>query len=123
MTSPMLSTSEYHRRDLERIQRHLRDNLSNPLLSVSSSSRSLFMSVRYAQKVFAQAGLTPLGWLLDCRMSEARRLLIETELPVGEVARRVGYRDTAQFSRSFKHRTGQNPSRYRARARTQRRVY
>lgn len=115
MQSSILTTNEHHLRDLERLQQHLRDNFSDPSLSVSSSSRALFMSVRYAQKVFAQAGMTPLAWLLECRMSEARRLLAETALPVGEVALRVGYRDTAQFSRSFKHRTGLNPSRYRAR--------
>lgn len=116
MTSEMLTTPEHHRRDLERLKQHFNEHSSDPTLSVTAASEAMFMSVRYVQKVFAQTGMTPLAWLLDCRMAEARRLLAETSIPVGEIARRVGYRDTAQFSRSFKHRTGLNPSRYRARS-------
>ena len=115
MQASVVTTSGHHRRDLERIKSYLSENLSDPALSVASTSEALYMSIRYVQKVFAQAGMTPLAWLLDCRMAEARRLLSETALPVGEVALRVGYRDTAQFSRSFTYRVGQNPSRYRAR--------
>lgn len=112
-----LTTTRHHQRDRERLQRHLRENFSDPTLSVASSSAALFMSVRYVQKVFAQAGTTPLEWLLQCRTAEAMRLLAGTEMPVHEIATRVGYRDVSQFSRSFKRRTSLSPSEHRARAR------
>lgn len=117
MTSATITTPDLHRQDRELLQQHIRDNLSDPALTVLSTSEALFMSVRYVQKVFAQAGSTPRKWLVECRMAEARRLLRNTELPVSEVARRVGYRDTSQFSRGFKTRTGRSPSVYRMRVR------
>jgi AraC family transcriptional activator of pobA len=35
-------------------------------------------------------------------MREARRLLADTELTIGEIARRVGYRDAGYFVRRFR---------------------
>lgn len=113
MTSTTVTTPDHHRRDRERLQQHFSENFADPALSVSSTSEALFMSVRYVQKVFAQAGSTPRAWLVECRMAEARRLLRSSELSVSEVARRVGYRDTSQFSRGFKSRMGRSPSEYR----------
>lgn len=44
---------------------------------------------------------------------EARRLLAETDLPVKEVAARLGFRSAAYFSRAFQSHTGQSPSGFR----------
>lgn len=44
---------------------------------------------------------------------EARRLLAESEIPVKEVARRLGFSSPAYFSRAFHHRTGMAPSVFR----------
>ncbi|WP_264886976.1 helix-turn-helix transcriptional regulator [Dietzia sp. NCCP-2495] len=99
--------------DRQRLQGYLRDHLADPTLSVASASAAMFMSVRYVQKLFAQVGSTPRTWLMDQRMSEAKRLLSVTDLPIAEVAVRVGYREVSQFSRGFKGRTGLSPSAYR----------
>ena len=48
-------------------------------------------------------------------LQTARRLLDETDLPVAEVAARVGMVDVAYFSRLFKKKYGLSPLRYRAR--------
>ncbi|MDF1872651.1 AraC family transcriptional regulator [Vannielia sp.] len=54
------------------------------------------------------------GELLSDRVGyEARRLLVETELPVRRVAEMLGFRSPAYFSRSFHDRTGQTPSEFR----------
>ena len=44
---------------------------------------------------------------------EARRLLAESDLPVKEVARQLGFSSPAYFSRAFHHRTGMAPSVFR----------
>jgi AraC-like DNA-binding protein len=46
-------------------------------------------------------------------MAEARSLLVETELPVGEVARRVGMADPGYFSRMFRRAHGTSPRSWR----------
>jgi AraC family transcriptional regulator of arabinose operon len=51
-----------------------------------------------------------LSYIIGLRMTEARRLLAETSLTVGEVATAVGYDDPYYFSREFRRRHGMTPS-------------
>ena len=44
---------------------------------------------------------------------EARKLLKETELPVGEVSRQLGFTSAAYFTRAFQHAVGKTPSAFR----------
>lgn len=53
--------------------------------------------------------------LLERRLGEARRALLTTDLPVGQVAYRNGYLNNASFARAFGRRYGQSPSDCRAR--------
>ena len=46
-------------------------------------------------------------------MNEAVRLLTATNLPVYEIAERVGYISNSYFSTALKKYTGMNPSKYR----------
>lgn len=62
-------------------------------------------------------GTTPMGWLGQRRMEEARRLLAATPLRVGEVAARVGYDDPAAFARAFRRAEGRAPTESRAEGR------
>lgn len=57
----------------------------------------------------------PRRYLSDLRMQKARRLLIESDARVGEIALQVGYQDPLYFSRRFLLSTGLAPSDYRKR--------
>ena len=48
-----------------------------------------------------KTGRTVQEWIAERRMAEARRLLVETNLAVEEVGRRVGYGDPGYFVRFF----------------------
>lgn len=52
--------------------------------------------------------------LCEQRLSEARKLLAKTELPVSSVGYRCGYLNNASFARAFARRYGVAPSSYRA---------
>ena len=54
--------------------------------------------------------------LAERRLSEARRQLIATDLPVGLIGYRSGYQNNASFSRAFCRRFGVPPSNYRSQA-------
>jgi len=56
-----------------------------------------------------KTGRTVLGWIAERRMVEARRLLVETDLSVEEVGRRLGYVDAGYFVRSFRRAHGTTP--------------
>ncbi len=56
-------------------------------------------------------GLTPVQYLLEVRLAEARRLLENRACDsIAQVAARVGYDDARSFSRSFRARFGRLPS-------------
>ncbi len=51
--------------------------------------------------------------LQDRRLFEARRLLLETRLPVQDIARALGYSTPGYFTRNFQLHAGQTPSAFR----------
>jgi AraC family transcriptional regulator, transcriptional activator of pobA len=63
-----------------------------------------------------RTGRTVQEWIIERRMAEARSLLSNTELPVAEVARRVGMSDPAYFSRLFRLAHGTSPRQWRGRS-------
>jgi AraC family transcriptional activator of pobA len=62
-----------------------------------------------------RTGRTVQEWIIQRRMAEARTLLEDSDLPVAEVARRVGVSDPGYFSRQFTRRHGISPRKWRAR--------
>jgi len=63
------------------------------------------------------AGVPPLTYLLNWRMSLAARALREEETPVSALAQSVGYSSESAFSNAFKRTVGVAPKRYRDAAR------
>ncbi|WP_152048407.1 helix-turn-helix domain-containing protein [Aureimonas psammosilenae] len=49
------------------------------------------------------------------RLETSRALLSESDRPVGDIARNLGYSDSTAFWRAFKTRTGMTPHGYRKR--------
>jgi len=57
----------------------------------------------------AVTSTTPLQYLKELRLLEARRLLTEGELAVSTVAYEVGYESPNQFSREYSRKFGNSP--------------
>lgn len=60
-----------------------------------------------------KTGKTVLCWIVERRMSEARRLLLETNQTIEWIAETVGYFDRRHFSRQFLRHHGENPQVWR----------
>ncbi|MCC8154772.1 MAG: helix-turn-helix transcriptional regulator [Tannerellaceae bacterium] len=56
------------------------------------------------------AGVTAKQFLLDCKLTEAKRLLLYSNWHVNEIAFRLGFEDSSYFSRIFKKKTSLTPS-------------
>jgi AraC family transcriptional regulator, regulatory protein of adaptative response / methylphosphotriester-DNA alkyltransferase methyltransferase len=85
-------------------------------LTVDEVARRIATSRRQLQRVIGEVGGTTFGRLLArARMTAAERLLHDRALPVQEVAQQVGYRQPAQFAKSFRVRYGSSPRDYRLR--------
>ena len=79
-------------------------------LSLASVARSIATSRRQLQRVFAEQGTSFRKELQRARMAHAALLLRQERLPVAAVARAVGYRQAAQFSKAFRRHHGHPPS-------------
>jgi AraC family transcriptional regulator, regulatory protein of adaptative response / methylphosphotriester-DNA alkyltransferase methyltransferase len=82
-------------------------------LSLSSVARSIATSRRQLQRVLSEHGTSFRQELQRVRMTRAAELLRDGRLPVSAVARAVGYRQPAQFSKAFRRHHGRPPSQLR----------
>ena len=68
----------------------------------------------YFHRVFREiTGLTPARFHAALRMAEARRLLLQTGLPVRRIGERVGYTSPGTFGTQFARLAGLSPARFR----------
>jgi len=73
------------------------------------------MSVYHFARIFReQTGLPPATYLAALRLSEAKRLLLETSLSVADICFKVGYNSIGTFTSRFTQVVGMSPGRYRA---------
>jgi len=70
-------------------------------------------SVRTLQRRLSEAGVTHTALVEHARCDMALRKLKATRLPIGQVAKELGFRDPSSFSRAFQRWTGMSPRAYR----------
>jgi AraC-like DNA-binding protein len=89
---------------------HHHENLSMPELAAARH-----VSKSYLYKLFKQhTGYTPHQFQVLQRINRAKALLSGTDESITEISFRVGFGETAHFSRSFKEMTGVTPGFYRS---------
>jgi AraC family transcriptional regulator, transcriptional activator of pobA len=87
--------------------------LAEPL-SLRDVARELGMTAGHLTTIVRRrTGRTVQDWIVERRMAEARSLLADTDVPVGEIARRIGMSDPAYFSRLFRRTHGASPRDWR----------
>lgn len=69
-----------------------------------------------------EIGMSPNHYLAELRMREAKFLLRTSNLPIAQIAEKVGYLDNFYFSRIFKKQNGFSPSEFRRHMREEQQV-
>src|SRR3954452_9960347 len=83
-------------------------------IELDDVARRLATSRRQLQRAFAEVGETSFRThVAKVRMRRALELLREGSLPVRDVANSVGYRQPAQFAKTFRRHHGAPPSSFR----------
>jgi AraC-like DNA-binding protein len=86
-------------------------------LSVTAAARLVGLNTAQFMKVFKQvAGMTLVTYLNHVRLSNAARLLCETNHSIAEIANEVGFSDQSYFDKRFKRAFGRTPKEFRAEA-------
>ena len=85
-------------------------------LSLDDIARRVASSRRQLQRAYAEIGDTTFrDHMTAIRMARAADLLGSGHTTVRDIARRVGYRQPAQFAKAFRRAFDVSPSDYRAR--------
>jgi AraC family transcriptional regulator len=83
--------------------------------SVAELARLCGISARHLMRSFKQAhGTTLHRYIEDVRLSRARSLLVDTDLPLKTISWRLGFTHPSSFSSAFQRAIGQTPSAFRA---------
>ena len=83
-------------------------------LTVKQIADSLGLAPNYLANIFDQVlGISPKQYLISYRIDKACELLLMTDLPVAEIAARVGYTDPFYFATAFRKERKQSPREYR----------
>lgn len=92
---------------LSRLERDYTPNLSKVVGEIGLSETAL------RRRFKAATGQTMQEWVLDRRISAARVLLADSDLPLKAIAAQLGYANEYFFSRQFKGLTGIAPGAFR----------
>lgn len=120
----ILSTRLYKKQN-----HYSKDNMENDLIrefnflveqhyntkhTVAEYATLLSKSPKTISNIFSKIGAkTPLSYIQERKMLQAKRLLQHTDIQIQEIAYKIGYEDIQAFSRFFKKQEGISPSNYR----------
>jgi transcriptional regulator GlxA family with amidase domain len=100
------STNAVLLRAIEMMESHVEDPVTLTRISEGAG-----ISVRHLERLFARSfGVSPSKYYMSLRLREARGLLIQTEIPLAEVALRCGFHNSSHFARRYRDVYGILPS-------------
>jgi AraC-like DNA-binding protein len=95
------------------VQRYVSQNFTQNI-TLSATAERFHVSQYYLSHRFQNiAGYGFQQYLIFCRLNEAKRLLMTTDLPVSILCEQCGYEDTNNFIRAFRRREGITPLQFR----------
>lgn len=98
---------------VKKIIEYIDQNMSRNY-SLEDVAASVGVSPFYMSKLFKEEmGETFINYVTDRRLDRTKKLLLETDLSIKEIAGQTGYSDQNYFSRQFKNKFGISPTDFR----------
>ncbi|WP_159995848.1 helix-turn-helix transcriptional regulator [Roseomonas sp. 18066] len=96
-----------------RLTRHVEASLGGPILQKDLAAVARLSTGHFARAFKQSFGITAHAYVMQQRMARARRLMLETEAPLSQVALLCGMADQPHFSRVFRRMEGSTPMAWR----------
>ena len=110
MNQPLIRLTEIAAAyDQKKVLEHIHEDPARPFTLEELTARSGVKKTLFLQSFRRVTGTTPKQYILGLRLEYARDLLLETDVPVAQVAERCGFSDSFYFSRCFKRYFGYSP--------------
>ena len=88
--------------------------MRNEMAGIDHVAAVIGLGSRTLQRRLQERGLDFSELVAEARLAMARRLLLDRNIAVTDIAQELGYSDAANFTRAFRRWTGLAPSAYRA---------
>lgn len=91
------------------IDHHYKENLTLDELAEKVSISKYHMAHAFKREY----GVSPINYIIDCRIQEGKRLLAETDLAPSQIASILGFSSSSYFCKTFSNIEGTSPTEYR----------
>ncbi len=99
--------------DFTELENRLRNDLSHQWSLDEMAAIVGMGTTAFNDKVKSFSGFTPINYLINIRISEAIKMLRQTDLSITDIALETGFYSSQHFATTFKKLTGFTPSQYK----------
>lgn len=100
-------------RQLRLVMDTIHEKLGESLTVSLLSSVAGLSCTRFSQLFRTTVGLPPHAHIVGLRIERAMKLMLDTDVPLSEIALAVGFSDQAHFSNKFRRAAGVSPAQWR----------
>ncbi len=91
------------------IDQHFKESLTLDQLSEAAHMNKYYLSHAFKREY----GISPINYLISCRIEESKNLLTETDISISQIALILGFSSSSYFSQVFHKAQGISPMDYR----------
>lgn len=91
------------------IDNHYKEPLTLDTLAEKANINKYYLAHAYKQAY----GISPISYMISCRIQEGKRLLADTDLSLSQISSILGFSSASYFSQSFRKAAGISPMEYR----------
>lgn len=93
------------------IKKKISQNYMNDSFGITDISQHFHYSRDHINRIFKEKeGISINKYIINYRLERAKKLLLETDMPINDVSKAVGYNSTSYFTSSFRNLFGITPS-------------
>lgn len=107
--------SPHLQRKILEVQVFLAQNLAYDVDLNAIAAHASLSPYYFTRQFTAMVGMPPYRYLISLRIQRAAQLLLESELTVTQILRRVGFHSPSHFTTTFRRHMGMSPTDYRRR--------
>ncbi len=98
---------------IEAAVQFIRQHARSPLTLQRVADHVCMRLSYFAHQFKAKMGFSPMNYMINTRMEQAKSLLVRTNKCIAEIVDAVGYASAGSFMNTFTKRMGQSPKQYR----------